>query len=151
MKSAGISTDMISQIASSGKGGWFMRVSKRQYPTFRHGENQGIFATFSYNLESPLRTSSCLSHPSSDEMEQEIEKYISKKTQRESRLRNTPNVLRYKSKTKSKVKPLLLITKPFSPEASKMFNYKTSSNKKRDLLNRLREVIMHSFPKLMCI
>jgi len=41
MRSAGVSTNTISQISSSGKGGWFIRVSKRQYPSLRHGEDQG--------------------------------------------------------------------------------------------------------------
>ena len=34
-KAAGLNTDTLSCIASSGKGGWFNRVAKRQFPDIR--------------------------------------------------------------------------------------------------------------------
>mmetsp|Transcript_25425 Transcript_25425/g.25181 ORF Transcript_25425/g.25181 Transcript_25425/m.25181 type:complete len:161 (-) Transcript_25425:453-935(-) len=128
---AGINTDTLSQIHTCGKGGWFMRVSKRQYPSLRHGENS----------DSTIRTPSTLQHPQPTEMAFEIDKYNSLGTLRSSLVKQFK-----KSKSKplqnknQKVKPLLLITKPESVEKSKIYNFRSSSAQRRSMLSKLKEI-----------
>ena len=68
-------------------------------------------------------------------MAKEIEKYNSPKSSRKLPIKH-----KYQFTQKNKIKPLLCMAKPFSPEKSKLFNYQSSMKKKRELLDKLKDI-----------
>ena len=82
-----------------------------------------------------------LRHPSPKEMISEIEKASSPQRARKANLLKATRTHRYQFRSKPRVKPLLLMTKPSPPEHQKVFAIQKDKIKRKQLLEKIEKVI----------
>lgn len=98
-------------------------------------------------IDSSLKRPTTLDHPSPREMATEIEKSNSPALARKMMILKTVRNKHYQFKQPPKVKPLLLMTKPLSPEKQKIYNIKEDRKNANVILDRINQVSTRIFFK----